>query len=42
MMKIDNRDSAECQNWEKNDIDGIFEILNEDKDKSPNSGLLLP
>ena len=41
-MKMDGRDSAECQNWEKKDIDGIFEILNEDKDKSPNSCLLLP
>ena len=40
-MKIDGRDSAECQNWEKKDIYGLFEILNEDKDKSPNSGLLL-
>ena len=42
MIKMDGRDSVECQNWEKKDIDGIFEILNEDKDKSPNSGLLLP
>ena len=25
-MKMDSRDSAECQNWEKKDIDGIFEI----------------
>ena len=41
-MKMDGRDSAECQNWEKKDIDDIFEILNEEKDKSPNSGLLLP
>ena len=41
-MKMDGRDNAECQNWEKKDIDDIFEILNEDKDKSPNSGLLLP
>ena len=40
-MKMDDGDNAECQNWEK-DIDDIFEILNEDKDKSPNSGLLLP
>ena len=23
MMKIDGRDSAECQNWEKEDIIGI-------------------
>ena len=42
MMKMDDRDSAECQNWEKKDMDGIFEILNEEKDKSPNSGFLLP
>ena len=41
-MKMDGRDSAKCQNWEKNDIDNIFEILNEEKDKSSNSGLLLP
>ena len=26
-MKMDNRDSAECQNWEKKDIDGIIEIV---------------
>ena len=32
-MKMDGRDSAECQNWEKKDIDGIFEILKEEKDK---------
>ena len=42
MMTMDGRDSAECQNWEKKDIYDIFKILNEDKDKSPNSGLLLP
>ena len=31
---MDDRDSAECQNWEKNDIIGILEIvLNEEKDK---------
>ena len=41
-MKMDGRDSAECQNWEKKDINGIFEILNEENDKSPNIGLLLP
>ena len=34
MMKMDGRDSAECQNWEKKDIIGIFEfVLNEEKDK---------
>ena len=27
MMKIDGRDSAECQNSEKNDINVIFELL---------------
>ena len=42
MMKMDGRDSAECQNWEKKDMDVIFEILNEEKDKSSNSGFLLP
>ena len=41
-MKMDGRDSVECQNWEKKNIDDIFEILNEEKDKRPNSGLLLP
>ena len=24
MMKMDDRDSAECQNWEKKDINIIF------------------
>ena len=24
MVKMDGRDSAECQNWEKNDINVIF------------------
>ena len=27
MMKMDCRDSAECQNWEKRDITGINEIV---------------
>ena len=27
MMKMDDRDSAECQNWEKKDIDDIIEIF---------------
>ena len=26
-MKMDDRDSAECQNWEKNDINVIFGIV---------------
>ena len=31
-MKMDGRDSAECQNWEKKDIDGIIEfVLNDNK-----------
>ena len=34
MMKMEGRDSAECQNWEKKDIIGILEfVLNEEKDK---------
>ena len=38
MMKMDGRDSAECQNWEKKDIEVIMEIdLNEEKDKIVNS-----
>ena len=32
MMKMDGRNSAECQNWEKMDIDDIIEfVLNENK-----------
>ena len=27
MMKMDGRDSAECQNWEKKDVNVIFEIF---------------
>ena len=42
MMKMDGRDSTECKNWEKKDINVIFGIvLNELKDKIPNSGCLL-
>ena len=34
MIKMNGRDSAECQNWEKKDIDVIMEIdLNEENDK---------
>ena len=33
MMKMDGRDSAECQNWEKKDKMVILEFLNEDKTK---------
>ena len=38
MRKMDGRDSAECQNWEKKDIKVIMEInLNEENDKIMNS-----
>ena len=33
MMKIDGRDSAECENWEKNDINVILELFKLEKDK---------
>ena len=34
MMKMDGRDSAECQNWEKKDIMVILEfVLNENNAK---------
>ena len=32
-MKINGRDSAKCQNWEKNDINVIFELFKLEKDK---------
>ena len=32
-VKMEGRDSAECQNWEKN-IYGIFEILNDNRTKT--------
>ena len=41
MMKMDGRDSAECENWEKMDKIGIFEIVKLEKDKNENSSLLL-
>ena len=31
MMKMDGRDSAECQNWEKRDIMVIFGIVKLEK-----------
>ena len=35
MMKMDDRDNAECQNWETKDIKVIIEIvLNEDNAKT--------
>ena len=33
-MKMEGRDSAECQNWEKKDLYGIFEILNDNRTKT--------
>ena len=41
MMKMDDRDSAKCQNWEKMDKIGIFEIGKLEKDKNENSSHLL-
>ena len=38
MMKMDGRDSAECQNWEKKDIDDIIGFdLNDNNVKIVNS-----
>ena len=34
MMKMDGRDSVEYQNWEKNDINVIFELFKLEKDKT--------
>ena len=34
MMKMDDRDNAEYQNWEKNDINVIFELFKLEKDKT--------
>ena len=42
MMKMDGRDSVECQNWEKKDIDGIIGFdLNDNNAKLVNSIHLL-
>ena len=42
MMKMDGRDSAEYQNWEKKDIDDILEFdLNDNNAKIVNSNHLL-
>ena len=42
MMKIDGRDRAECQNWEKMDINVIFrKVFKSQNDKKLNSALLL-
>ena len=42
MMEMYGRDSAKYQKSKLRDMIGINWILNEEKDKSPNSGLLLP
>ena len=42
IMKMDGRDSAECQNWEKRDINVIFEkVFKSQKDKKTATVLLL-
>ena len=42
MMKMDGRDSAECQNWENKDIDGILGFdLNDNNAKLVNITHLL-
>ena len=33
-MKMEGRDSAECQNWEKKNINVIFGIFKLEKDKT--------
>ena len=38
---MDGRDSAECQNPRLEDMEGINRIVNEEKNKILNSGLLL-
>ena len=40
-IKLGGRDNAECQNWEKKDVNVIFGIVKLEKDKIINSvGLL--
>ena len=41
MMEIDDLDSAKCQKSRRRDMMGIFGMFNEEKDKKPNSDLLL-
>ena len=42
MMKMDGRDRAECQNWEKRDINVIFrKVCKSQNDKKLNSSLFL-
>ena len=39
MMKMDGRDSTECQNWEKKDISVILKLFKLEKDEIVNSCL---
>ena len=39
MMKMNGRDSAECQNWEKKDINVILELFKLEKEKKSNSAV---
>ena len=41
MMKMDSRDSVECQNWEKKNVNVIFGIVKLENDKIINSVCLL-
>ena len=41
MMEIDGLDSAKCKKSRRRDMMGIFGMFNEEKDKKPNSDLLL-
>ena len=38
---MDGLDSAKCQKSRRRDMNGIYKIVNEEKDKIWNSGLLL-
>ena len=41
MMEMDGLDSAKCQKSRRRDMMDIFGMFNEEKDKKPNSDLLL-
>ena len=41
MIEMDSLDSAKCQKSRKWDVMGIYEIVNDNKTKESNSGLLL-
>ena len=42
MIETDGRDSAKCRKSKLKDIDGIFGILNDNKDEIENSVILFP